>query len=151
MLTQIPNGLDEIIHTYGSLDDPQFEARHIVLFDLPYPLSFEGQQVRRARCHNLAVDNFIQAFRNVEAAGLAGQFVEFDGIYARRSIRGQASHPSLHSWGVAVDMGASTHPLGKMVPWPQGILDAFASAGFFWGGNFKSRKDCMHFQLATRY
>ena len=151
MLTQIPNGLDEIIHTYGSLDDPQFEGKHIVLFDLPYPLRFEGQQVRRARCHNLATDNFIQAFRNVEAAGLKDQFLEFNGIYARRPIRGQASHPSLHSWGVAIDMGASTHPLGVMVPWPQGILDSFAAAGFFWGGNFKSRKDCMHWQLATGY
>ena len=151
MLTQIPNGLDEIIHTYGSLDDSQFEANHIVSFELPYILRYEGQEVKHSRCHKLAVDNFIQAFKNVQAAGLAGEFVEYNGIYARRPIRGQASHPSLHSWGVAIDMGASTHPLGKIVPWPQEILDAFASAGFFWGGNFKSRKDCMHFQLATGY
>ncbi len=36
MLTQIPNGLDEIIAAYGSLDDPQFENKHIVSFDLPF-------------------------------------------------------------------------------------------------------------------
>jgi hypothetical protein len=151
MLTQIPNGLDEIIATYGSLDEGQFETKHIVLFNLPYALKFEGQTVTHARCHSVVVDNFIQAFQNVEAAGLKDQFIEFNGIYAKRPIRGQASHPSLHSWGVAIDMGASTHPLGQMVPWPQGIIDAFASAGFFWGGNFKARKDCMHFQLATGY
>jgi len=151
MLTQIPNGLDQIIHTYGSLDDPQFEAKHLTRFNLPYQLSYEGHPVTHTLCHMLAVDNFIQAFKNVDAAGLANQFVEFNGIYARRSIRGQTSHPSLHSWGVAIDMGASTHLLGKMAPWPQPILDAFAGAGFFWGGNFKSRRDCMHFQLATGY
>ena len=151
MLTQIPNGLDEIIHTYGSLDDGQFEARHIVLFNLPYPLRFEGQEVKHARCHNLAVDNFIQAFRNIDDAGFRDQFVEFDGIYNRRAIRGQASHPSLHSWGVAIDMGASNHRLGSAATWPKEILDAFAAAGFFWGGNFKARKDPMHFQLATGY
>src|SRR5260370_31586133 len=44
-------------------------------------------------------------------------------------------------------MGASTHPLGSSASWPQGILDSFASAGFFWGGNFKSRKDPMHFPV----
>ncbi len=136
MLTQIPNGLDEIIATYGSLDEGQFETKHIVLFNLPYALKFEGQTVTHARCHSVVVDNFIQAFQNVEAAGLKDQFIEFNGIYAKR---------------LAIDMGASTHPLGQMVPWPQGIIDAFASAGFFWGGNFKSRKDCMHFQLATGY
>ena len=38
MLNQTPVGLDQIIHTFGSLDDPQFEANHIVLFNLPYPL-----------------------------------------------------------------------------------------------------------------
>lgn len=87
----------------------------------------------------------------MEAAGLKNQFVEFNGIYARRAIRGQSAHPSLHSWGVAIDMGASTHPLGVFAPWPQGILDAFSAAGFFWDGNFRARKDCMHWQLATGY
>ena len=151
MLTEIPNGLDEIIATYGSLDDSQFENKHIVSFDLPYTLRYEGQTVKHSRCHKAAVDNFVQALKNVQDAGLADQFVEYNGIYARRPIRGQASHPSLHSWGVAIDMGASTHPLGGSATWPQGILDAFASAGFFWGGNFRSRKDPMHFQLATGY
>jgi hypothetical protein len=149
MLTQIPNGLDEIIHTYGSIDDPKFEAKHIVLFPLPYPLIFDGQVVKRARCHNLVVDNFVQAFKNVDEAGLADQFKEFNGIVERRAIRGQPSSASLHSWGVAIDMGASTHPLGSSATWPKEIIDAFESVGFFWGGNFKSRKDPMHFQLAT--
>src|ERR1051325_7157544 len=151
MLTQIPHGLDEIIHTYGSLDDPQFESKHLTRFDLPYQLRYEGKPVVHTLCHMLAVDNFNQAFKNVEAAGLADQFVEYNGIFARRPIRGQASHASLHSWGVAIDMGASTHPLKSSATWPQGIIDAFANAGFFWGGNFKSRKDPMHFQLATGY
>ena len=151
MLTAVPHGLDEIIHTYGSLDDLQFESKHLTRFNLPYQLKYEGKPVTHTLCHMLAVDNFIQAFKNVEDAGLAAQFVEYNGIYARRPIRGQASHPSLHTWGVAIDMGASNHQLGSSATWPQGIIDAFASAGFFWGGNFKARKDCMHFQLATGY
>src|SRR5260370_8479294 len=150
MLTQIPNGLDEIIHTYGSLDDPQFEANQIVSFDLPYTLRYEGQPVKHSRCHKVAVDSFVQALKNVQAAGLADQFVEYNGIYARRPIRGQASHPSLHSWGVAIDMGASTHPLGSSASWPQGILDSFPSAGFFWRGNFKPQNAPIHFPLAPR-
>ena len=92
MLTHIPNGLDEVIHTYGSLDDPQFEGKHLTRFDLPYQLKYEGKPVTHALGHMLAVDNFIKAFKNVEAAGLANQFVEYNGIYARRAIRGQNAH-----------------------------------------------------------
>lgn len=159
MLTQIPVGLDEIIHTFGSLDDPNFESHNIVLFTLPYPLKYEGQIVTKARAHRLAVDNFVQGFRNVQAAGFADKFVEFNGIYARRSIRGQASHPSAHSWGIAIDMeafdtkvgDAATHPLGSQRRLPEPIVAAMQAAGFFYGGDFKSRKDPMHFQLATHY
>jgi hypothetical protein len=98
MLTNIPNGLDEIIATYGSIDDPAFYAKNIVKFELPYPLLYGGVPVNKAVCHRLAVDNLVQAFKNLQAAGFADQFKEFNGIYARRAIRGQPSHPSAHSW-----------------------------------------------------
>lgn len=149
MITRIPSGLDEIIHTFGSLNDPNFEARNIIVFTLPYSLKYAGQIVTRSRSHRLAVDNFLQAFRNVQSAGLTNQFIEFNGIYARRAIRGQALHPSTHSWGIAIDMCASRYPLGSPKRMPDGIIKAFRDAGFFYGGDFKSRKDPMHFQLAT--
>lgn len=150
MLTNIPSGLDEIIATFGSLNGG-FEAKHITLFDLPYTLKYEGAPVKRARCHRLAVENFIQAFKSVQTEGLANQFSEFNGIYAPRSIRGQSAHASCHSWGIAIDMCASQYPLGSQLRMPDAIVKAFQSAGFFYGGDFKSRKDPMHFQLATHY
>lgn len=152
MLTHTPNGLDEIIATYGSLSDPNFEAKNIVQFSLPYTLFYAGKPVTKTRAHKLVVDNFVQAFQNVQDAGLADRFTEFNGIFAQRPIRGQPQHPSLHSWGVAIDMGASTHPLGSVTAtWPDGILAAWKAAGFFWGGEFRARKDPMHWQLATGY
>lgn len=151
MIEVVPVGLDSIIHTFGSLDDPNFEARNIVTFNLPYSLFYNDAEVKRARAHKLAVDNFIQGFKNVADAGLADQFKEFNGIYARRAIRGQASHPSTHSWGIAVDMGVSHFPLGSLKRMPDGIIKAMQAAGFFYGGDFKSRKDPMHFQLARGY
>lgn len=151
MLDKIPAGLDQIIKVFGSLDDPHFEQNNIVLFDLPYPLTYDGQPVKRARAHRLAVDHFVAAFKAVQAAGLHEHFTEFNGIYNRRAIRGQSAHPSLHSWGAAIDMCASKIPLGSSRRLPQGVIDAFKAAGFFYGGDFVSRKDGMHFQLATHY
>ena len=151
MLQKIPHGLDEIIAAYGHLDDALFEPKFIRSFQFPYPVFYDGARVTQTRCHKEAVDHFIKVFTLIDEAGLADQFKEYNGIYARRWIRGQASHPSLHSWGVALDMGASTHPLGRFVRWPAGIHAAFKEAGFFWGGEFISRKDSMHWQLATGY
>ena len=151
MLTKIPHGLSGIIQTFGSFQDPKFEARNIAFFDLPYPLLYDGVKVVRARAHRLAIPHFIQAFKNVQAAGLASQFTEFNGIYNKRMIRGSVGRMSCHSWGIAIDMCASHYPLGSGKRMPEPIIKAFRDAGFVYGGDFPNRKDPMHFQLATGY
>ena len=151
MLTQIPVGLDEIIDTFGNLDDLQFEAKNVVLFNLPYPLLYEGTPVTRARCHRLVVENFEKAFEDIKAAGLENQVKNYSGIYARRSIRGAGSHPSTHSWGIAIDLEAEKYPLGSSSRFPDEVVRIFQEVGFFYGGDFRSRKDPMHFQLCKGY
>ena len=151
MLTTIPNGLDEIIHTFGSIDQPGFEALCIVSFDLPYPLAYDGKPVYRARCHRLVVENFQFAFERIKSLGLEHEATNYGGIYNQRAIRGQARHPSTHSWGIAIDMEAALSPLGSSKRFPDAIVQAFKDAGFFYGGDFKSRKDPMHFQCCTGY
>ena len=151
MLTHIPNGLDEIIDTFGNLDLPNWEAKHLEVFTLPYPLLYEGKKVTRARCHHLAVENFQKAFNDIKAAGLQDQVKNYSGIFAERSIRGQSKHPSTHSWGIAIDLEADRFPLGSNERFSDAIIKTFQNAGFFYGGDFKSRKDPMHFQLCINY
>ena len=151
MLTQIPVGLDEIIHIFGNIDDVQFEENNIVLFSLPYPLLYEGTPVSRARCHRLVVENFQSAFEAIRSAGLDGGVKNYSGIYARRAIRGAGSHPSTHSWGIAIDLEADRYPLGSTNRFPDEVVQIFQNAGFFYGGDFLSRKDPMHFQLCKGY
>lgn len=150
MLTRTPHGLDEIVSTFGSLDREDFEARYLVAFPLPYPLLFAGKTVVRARCHRALVENFLAAFEAIAASGLEDEARNYGGIYARRNARG-LSKPSTHSWGIAIDIEPARYPLGSKNRLPQGVVDAFAAAGFFYGGDFKGRKDPMHFQFATGY
>ncbi|HYD60729.1 MAG TPA: M15 family metallopeptidase [Noviherbaspirillum sp.] len=151
MLQRAPDGLDEIIQTFGNLDDPRFEELHIKAFQLPYPLLYEGIPVHRARCHKLLIENFQKAFESIKKAGFENEVKNYSGIYARRSIRGFGSHPSTHSWGIAIDLEAEKYPLGSTKRMPDQIVQCFREAGFFYGGDFKSRKDPMHFQFCTRY
>ena len=151
MLNHSPVGLDEIIATFGSLDLPDFEARYIVTFTLPYPLFYEGTKVTRSRCHYLIVENLQKVFEDIKNAGLQAEVQNYSGIYAKRSIRGFQSHPSTHSWGIAIDLEAEKYPLGSQKRFPDEVVQIFRNAGFFYGGDFQSRKDPMHFQFCTGY
>ena len=151
MLRPTPVGLDEIIETFGNLDTPNFEARYIEPFTLPYPLNYEGIKVTRARCHHLIIENFEKAFEAIKSSGLEEQVKNYSGIYNVRSIRGQTAHPSTHSWGIAIDLEADKYPLGSTQRFNEAIVKIFQDAGFFYGGDFVSRKDPMHFQLCKAY
>lgn len=150
MLTKTPHGLQELTDVFGDPNDPGFEKNNIVLFKLPYLLLYDGRPVSKARCHRLIVDNFIKAFTDLKDAGLDKHFQNYGGIYAVRSKRGQ-SHPSTHSWGIAIDGEPAKYPLGSAKRFPDGVVAIFKAAGFFYGGDFSGRLDPMHFQFVTGY
>ena len=94
--------------------------------------------------------------------GLAAEFHELieplnvgsldDWGYCYRPIRGQTDKLSNHSSGTAIDLNASRHPLGQVGTFESGkvpMLRALAHKyGLTWGGDYKSRKDEMHFEIS---
>jgi hypothetical protein len=71
------------------------------------------------------------------------------GMYVLRNIRGRSCY-SNHSWGTAIDVTvdellvnlgdtSSCKGLDALVPY-------FNNAGWYWGGGYHRRKDCMHFE-----
>jgi len=147
MSIEVPNGLDAIIETFGSLDDPAFEDKNIVLFDLPYPLLYDGREVKRTRCHRLMVEIFQEVFREIEARDLISEAKNYGGIYAKRGIRGRESHPSTHCWGIAIDLEPKKYPLGSLERMPDELVEIFTDKGFVYGGDFRGRKDPQHYQF----
>lgn len=140
--------LDELLAVYGDPHDVNFEIKQLVKFTLPYPLIFNTAMVREARCHRLAVAKFVAAYEAIKDAGLVEHAAEYGGIYNMRNIRGHPRHLSAHSWGIAIDVEPSRFPLGSTKDQHPGVVKAFADQGFAYGGNFKSRRDPMHFSLA---
>lgn len=87
------------------------------------------------------------AFKNLEKAGCHKEITNYDGCYNSRTVRGRNS-TSLHAWAVAIDLNAEKEKLAqKNTHWSGQFIAIMKAAGLFWGGDFKSRIDSMHFAL----
>jgi len=75
-----------------------------------------------------------------------------DWSYAFRMTRGSDKVLSNHSSGTAVDLNALKHPLGKSNTFTKEqkntIQLLIVKYSLSWGGNYKRRKDEMHFEIA---
>jgi len=74
-----------------------------------------------------------------------------DWAYCFRMVRGTTDKLSNHSSGTAIDLNATQHALGKIgtfdaakVPMIQALAKKY---GLTWGGDYRGRKDEMHFEL----
>lgn len=74
-----------------------------------------------------------------------------DWAYAYRDVRGSDSDLSNHSSGTAIDLNATKHPLGSENTFTKQqaiiIRELCKKYGLRWGGDYKKRKDEMHFEI----
>ena len=72
--------------------------------------------------------------------------------YAFRQTRGSDRILSNHASGTAIDLNAIKHPLGKSNTFnkhQRNMINLLITKyGLAWGGNYKRRKDDMHFEIA---
>ncbi len=72
--------------------------------------------------------------------------------YAFRQTRGSDRILSNHASGTAIDLNAIKHPLGKSNTFDKDQRNTInlliTKYGLAWGGNYKKRKDDMHFEIA---
>jgi hypothetical protein len=136
-----------------------WEAANLVYVQAPWPMVADWARdtvISRIRVHRLvapslervfgAIKQEFPSFAQIQSLGLH----LFGGAYVFRNKRGLETR-STHAYGAAIDLAPSRNPLG--VKWRPGMMDprivaAFKREGWTWGGDFKSRADCQHFQAA---
>lgn len=69
--------------------------------------------------------------------------------YNNRDIRGRPGVKSNHAWGLAVDLNALTNPMRRPFTsdMPRWVVDAGHRWGFFWGGDYDTTPDPMHYEF----
>ena len=103
----------------------------------------------RVTCHRLMLPQLRGALEDVVDAGLASSLKTFDGCYVPRFIeRNPENSISLHTWGIAIDMDASTNYRGIRGTMHPDVVKIFKRWGFRWGGDWNFT-DPMHFEMAA--
>lgn len=105
-------------------------------------------KVKRIACNTDMAPALAAALHEIDEGGMGHLLKTFDGCFNIRMVRGSHSLVSAHSYGLAVDLNAEDNKLGAT---KGGLFDqpnlvaCFTRQGFDWGGDFRSRKDPMHF------
>ncbi len=103
----------------------------------------------RVTCHRLMIPQLRGALQDVVKAGLSSSLHTYDGCYVPRFIERNPSHAiSLHTWGIAIDMDASTNYRGIKGTMDPRVVQIFKRWGFRWGGDWKYT-DPMHFEIGA--
>ena len=102
-------------------------------------------------CHRAMVPALRRALGELVRRGLA-RLVDpgdYAGCYAPRRIqaRGQLS---LHAWGVAIDINASSNPFMGRSRQDRRLVRTMIRHGFSWGGDWPTIRDPMHFEFRGR-
>lgn len=126
---------------YGN---PELE-NNMEFWDVPKEVEV-GAIPKKLYCNKDLISPLLEAFINLINRGLINELKTWDGCFNIRKKRGNST-PSLHSWGIAVDVNAAWNQFGKKPTLSSGFVKCFVDAGFDWGG-YWSKPDGMHFQLS---
>lgn len=167
---QAPNGLAEIIAHYGDPKitrnqdgswavDPKWESANCIT--VQHGLLPRG----KLYVHRFIAQPFLRTLDRWAARIAAGDVYRVASMacFSPRAQRGSNGLlASTHSWAIAFDLNPDTNALITgididdprrltMLDIPRPWIDDAKAEGWFWGGEFHSRFDPMHFQLTTGY
>jgi hypothetical protein len=116
----------------------------------PFPIKGTAIKIRCAKDAGLLLAAFAAEFHELIEPIDEGKLDDW--AYAFRMVRGTTDKLSCHSSGTAIDLNATQHALGKIGTFPAEkvpMIRALAKKyGLTWGGDYRNRKDEMHFEVS---
>jgi hypothetical protein len=143
----------ELIAFYGDPGTGEV-GRQLVKITPPFQMYYDGRPLKTISFHKKAAPALQAALAEIwEKSGRSQALLDKEGIsdcagtYNPRKVRGSATKWSNHAFGAAIDLDAKSNGLGTKGDMPQFVIDAFKRQGARWGGDYKGRKDPMHFEF----
>lgn len=149
----------ECLKLFGNPSAPGWGAKNIVRVPVPWVMSMGNIPIKSIQINKIAADSLSSVLTKIwdrcehtqSKIHTAGCDC-FSGSFAVRMIRG-GSHPSMHSYALAIDIDAPHNPLAAPASKTNFksdslVVKAFKEEGWVWGGDWTGRRDAMHFQYA---
>lgn len=143
----------DLARFYGNPDIGE-PGRQLVPVKPPFKMYYDGKPVAAIQFHKKAAPALKAALQQIwadygfdqakiDAAGIS----KYAGSYNPRKIRGSDTRWSNHAYGAAIDINAEENGLYAKGNIPPAVVAAFKAQGAKWGGDYKGRKDPMHFEF----
>lgn len=141
---------------YGDFNDKGWAARNLVRVVPPFKMYYDKKEMKSGvLCHAKCAPAFKAAFDEIwEKCGRDQAQVDktgasdYGGCFNIRRIAGSNSW-SNHSWACAIDLSPRMNGFNMKTTLSKIVIDAFKRQGARWGGDYKGRKDPMHFEFVT--
>ena len=129
--------------------------QYLVTITVPIVSSKGAESTMTLRVHKKLANEYIAIFKEMKAIGFPVRASD-TAAYVWRTMATNGSKISYHSYGSVVDLNWNSNPLvyhgtGAYRPGSdpysvtQQVVNIWKKHGFYWGGDWKSYKDYMHF------
>lgn len=151
---------DDLASKIAFFGDPRksdFQSKYMVMITPPFQMYYDKHPIKGLNVNRKVAASLLRVFndifeqcghdqKKIDALGVSA----YGGCYNFRPIRG-SSNLSNHAFGAAIDLDPERNPLGakigKMSPL---VVNVFKKENWLWGGDYKNRKDWMHFEAVSR-
>jgi hypothetical protein len=149
----------ECLEEFGNPSEPGWTSQWLVPIATPFQMHMDEIPIKSIKVNRIAAASLSRVLTNIwNACGHNINTVNkcgcgvYSGCWAVRPIRGGRS-PSMHSFGLAIDINAPANglaePVSRTIFKPDSlVVKAFKQEGWVWGGDWRGRRDAMHFQAA---
>jgi hypothetical protein len=139
---------------YGNFQARGWMAAHCTRIAPKFQMYYAGKPIASILVNKACAAAMLAAFAEVaEKCQFKQNLIDgtgvsdFGGCYNPRRIRGSATAWSNHSWACAIDLAPSKNGFNMKTTLSNIVIDAFKRQGARWGGDYRGRKDPMHFEF----
>src|SRR4051812_3757433 len=150
----------QCLKLFGNPTRPGRAAEHLVPVATPFRMHMDEVPIHSIQVNKIAASSLSRVLVNIwNACGHSPDMVGkcgcdvYSGCWAVRPIRGGSTW-SMHSFGLAIDINAPKNGLAQpasrtLFQEDSLVVKAFKQERWVWGGDWKGRRDAMHFQAAV--
>jgi len=141
---------------YGDFRAKGWQEKYLTRIATPFQMYYAKHPIASILVNKNCASAMLAAFNEiyercghdqvkVDATGAS----DFGGCFNIRQIAGSKNY-SNHSWACAIDLSPGSNGFNMKSTLSTVVITAFKRQGALWGGDYKGRKDPMHFEFVSR-